>query len=109
MKQGIGFHKEHQPMSKGEAASLVATHPQRTKLEHLLELFSQFDGPSFAAEAKNEILEVELENQESNPKQSEVDPDPKATMVFTVRDEKMLAHVASGFSFDSAMCECRLW
>jgi len=96
-------------MSKSEAASLAATHPQHTKLEHLLELFRQFDGPSFAAEAKKEILEVELENQESNPKQLEVDPDPKATMVFTVRDEKMLAHVAAGFSFDSAMCECRLW
>jgi hypothetical protein len=109
MKQGFGFHGQRQPMSREEAANLVLTHPQRAKLERWLELYKRFDGPAFAAEADEAILDVELVNEDGNPKQEEGDSYPKATLVFTVRDATILTHVAGGFSFDSAMCDCRLW
>jgi hypothetical protein len=109
MKQGFGFAGQRQPMSQEEAARIAATHPQRPKLERWLELYRRFDGPSFAAEADGAILDVELVNEEGNPKREEGDPYPKATMVFTVKDATILAHVAGGFSFESAMCDCRFW
>lgn len=109
MKQGLGFHGQRPPMTREEAVKVIARHPQRAKLEHWLELYKRFDGPSFAAEADEAILEVELVNQEGNPKRDEGDQYPKATMVFTVRDPSILAHVVGGLSFGSAMCDCRLW
>ena len=109
MKLGLGFHGHGQPMSQEEAGKLAATHPQRAKLERWLELYRSFDGPSFAAEATEAIVDVELVNEDGNPKQQERDPDPKATMVFTVKDQTILTHLAGGFSFDSAMCDCSLW
>ena len=55
------------------------------------------------------ILDVQLTNVDGNPKKEEGDPHPKATLVFTVKDSTILTHVASGFRFDSAMCDCSLW
>jgi hypothetical protein len=109
LRQGLGFGAQRQPMSPGEAAKLVASHPQRAKLERWLELYERFDGPSFTAEADEAILVVELVNEEGNPRQKQTDPDPKATMVFAVSDPSILTHLAGGFCFDSAMCDCRLW
>jgi hypothetical protein len=108
MKKGW-FYGQHQPMSRIEAANLIANHPQRAKLEHWLELYGRFDGPSFTAEADEAILDVELVNEEGNPKQEMGDADPKATMVFTVKDATIVTHVVGGFMFDSAMCDCRFW
>src|SRR5262249_10431106 len=107
MKQGFEFAGCHQPILRNEAARLVATHPQRAKLDRCLDLYRRFDGPAFAAEADDAILEVDLVNEDGNPKREEGDPDPRATMVFTVKDATILAHVVGGFSFDSAMCDCR--
>jgi hypothetical protein len=109
MKQGFGFAGQRQPMSREEAGRLAATHPRREKLERWLELYRRFDGPSFSAEADEAILDVELVNEEGNPKRQDGDPNPKATMVFRVRDAAILTHVAGGFRFDSAMCDCRFW
>jgi len=33
MKQGFGFVGRHQPISRAEAAKLIATHPQSAVLE----------------------------------------------------------------------------
>lgn len=110
MKQGSGFYRaNNRPMSQLEAAALVERHPEKTRLEHWLGLYRQFDGLAFAAEAGEAILSVELTNEDENPKRAEGDPYPRATMVFTVRDAAVLAHMAGGFNFDSAMCDCSYW
>lgn len=108
MKLGLGFTVGRQPFSMQEAADGIARHEQKARLEHWLELLNR-DSASFLAEAEKAIIEVHLENEEGNPKQKENDPDPKATLVFTMTDASTLAHVATGFSFGSAMCDCRLW
>jgi hypothetical protein len=110
MKRGFGFHRaNNRPMSQLEAKELVERHPEKARLEQWLGLYMRFDGPGFAAEAEEAILGVELTNQDGNPKQGEGDPYPRATLVFTVRDAAILAHMASGFNFDSAMCDCSYW
>src|SRR5262245_15546018 len=110
MKEGFGFHRENNcPMSQVEAKGLVERHPEKARLEQWLGLHRQFNGPAFAAEAEQAILGVELTNEDGNPKQEEGNPYPRATMVFTVRDAAILAHMAGGFNFDSAMCDCSYW
>jgi len=109
MKEGFVYAEQRQPIRRDEAIKLATTHPHRAKLERWLELYRRFDGPAFAAEANEEILEVQLVNEDGNPKQEEGDPYPKATMVFTVKDATILTHVVGGFSFGSAMCDCSLW
>jgi hypothetical protein len=109
MKEGFVYAEQGQPIRRDEAVRLARTHPQRAKLERWLELYGRFDAPSFTTEADDSILEVELVNEDGNPKRGEGDPYPKATMVFTVKDAAILAHVLGGFEFDSAMCDCRYW
>ena len=109
MRQGIGLYDHRQPFARAEAAKLIANHPQNAKLQQWLDLYRRYDALSFAAEADEAILVVQLTNEDGNPKKEERDPYPKATLVFTVKDSTILTHVASGFSFGSAMCDCRLW
>jgi hypothetical protein len=110
MKEGFGFHRaNNRPMSQAEAAEAVERHPEKARLEGWLKLYRRFDGPAFAAAAEEAILGVELTNEVSNPKQAEGDPHPRATMVLTARDAATLSHMASGFNFDSAMCDCSYW
>ena len=40
MKRGFEFGSHHQPISRDEAGRVVATHSQREKVEHWLELYS---------------------------------------------------------------------
>jgi hypothetical protein len=109
MKQGLGFASQPQALAKQEATKIVATHPQRERLEYWLDLYTKSDGQSFTAEAEKTILDVELVNEDGNPKDKEGDPYPKATMVFTTKDPAVLSHMVTGFRFDSAMCDCRFW
>jgi hypothetical protein len=110
MKQGFGFQRSNnRPMSQAEAAALVERHLEKPRLERWLGLYKQFDGRAFAAAAEVAILEVELTNEDGNPKQAEGDSHPRATLVFTVRDAAVVAHMAVGFNFDSAMCDCSYW
>lgn len=108
---GYGFHHENNRrlMSQEEAAALIARHPAKERLERWLDLARRFDGPGFTTEAEEAILGVELTNEEGNPRQTEDDPHPRAMMVFTVRDAAVLAHMAGGLKFDSAMCESSRW
>ena len=96
-------------MSQAQAKEIVERHPERPRLEQWLGLYRRFDGPGFAAEAEQAILEVELTNEDGNPKQAEGDPYPRATLAFTMRDSAILAHMTGGFNFDSAMCDCSFW
>jgi hypothetical protein len=110
MKDGFGFQRSNnRPMSQAEAAELVERHPRKSELEQWLGLYRRFDGPAFAAEAEEATLDVELTNADGNPKQAEGDPYPRATLVFTARDAAILAHMAGGFCFDTAMCDCSFW
>ena len=110
MKQGFGFSRQHQPMSRNEAANLIATHPQRSKLEHWLELYRRYDGHSFTAEADEAVLDVGLVNEDGNPKQGEGEFRPEGDDgVHGERRHGILTHVVGGFKFDSAMCDCHLW
>jgi hypothetical protein len=107
MKEGFGFHHaNNRPMSQAEAKEVVERHPEKARLERWLDLYRRFDGPGFAAEAREAIFGVELTNEDGNPRQAEGDPDPRATLVFTVSDAAILAHMVGGFIFDSAMCDC---
>jgi hypothetical protein len=109
MKRGFGFSAHRQPISREEAVTLISTHAQQSKLERWLELYNRFDGKSFATEADEAILDVQLANEDGNPKINDGDPHPKATLVFTVKDEAILAHIVGGFYFGSAICDCRFW
>jgi hypothetical protein len=57
----------------------------------------------FVAEATRAIVEVHLEDEVGNPKQDDNDPDPEATLVFTVRDAAHLFHMVEGVCFEAAM------
>jgi len=109
MMEGLGFAGQQQPISREAANKLIATHPRRAKLDHWLELYNRYDGTTFAAEAAQAVVEVELTKEENNPKKEEGGPDPKATLVFTVADAEIIAHVVGGFKFGSAMCDCTYW
>jgi len=110
MQDGCGFHRSNnRPLSQEEAKELTERHPEKARLERWLDLYRQFNGPAFAAEAEEAIVSVELTNEDGNPKQAEGDPHPQATMVFTARDAGILSHMAGGFKFDSAMCDCSYW
>lgn len=110
MKEGFGFHRaNNRPTTQEEAAKLAERHPAKARLEQWLGWYSRFDGLAFAEAAEEAILDVELSNEDGNPKQAEGDPYPRATLVFSATDAAILAHMAGGFSFDSAMCDCSLW
>jgi MoaA/NifB/PqqE/SkfB family radical SAM enzyme len=70
------------------------------------DVYHKFYNPeyaSFALASRQEITELHLEDEVGNPRKNDDDPDPQATLVFTVRDVMCLGHLVEGFHFDSAM------
>jgi hypothetical protein len=64
---------------------------------------------AFRAVAARVIREVHLEDTHNHPRTSEDAPDPSATLVFTVDDDALLAHLRPGMSWDSAMYDFEGW
>jgi hypothetical protein len=64
---------------------------------------------AFRGVAARVIREVHLEDAHHHPRVSEDAPDPYATLVFTVDDAALLAHLRPGMTWDSAMYDFEGW
>ena len=105
LSQGIGATAE----ARRRSIEATEKHPAKPQLDAWHSIMKRWDGHEFDRAADVAVTGVRLEDEVGNPKQAITDPDPAATLVFSVRDPDVLYHVKEGHSFQSAMCDCQLW
>ena len=69
-------------------------------------------GPAFRTfirEAERIVDNVHLQDEHNNPREDADDPDAEATVVVTVGDSGLLAHLAPGLHWDSAVYDFHGW
>jgi len=75
-------------------------------------IYSKNRGPAyrgFIHHAERDVVEVSLADERNNPRPSDDAPDASATVIVTVRDAALLAHLAPGLHWASAMYDFHGW